>query len=137
MAKRGASIFVVVDGREGKAYEGYASNCPPRFSPVGHRLACAMITRDRAYVVVDGKETGPYRNVADLRFSPDGKHFAFVGVIDERNQTVVVDGVEGNSYGTIFMIRENKQLIHFDSASSFHYIALRGRNIYLVEEKLK
>jgi hypothetical protein len=31
----------------------------------------------RAYAFVDGKRFGPFPHVQDLRFSPDGKHFAF------------------------------------------------------------
>jgi len=137
LAGRGEKTFVVLDGKEGKPYHGHLGNCLPQFSPVGHRLAYGMATDDGiGYVIVDGKEMGPYLNLGGLCFSPDAKRFAFVGVRSRTSQSVVVDGVPGKSYSSIF-VNGQRKAVHFDSGNSLHYMARRQGDVYLVDEKLK
>jgi hypothetical protein len=46
---------------------------------------------------------------------------------------VVVDGKEGKPYDSIIFIYNGGNIV-FDSKDSFHYLARKGKGIYLVEE---
>ena len=48
---------------------------------------------------------------------------------------VVVDGIEGKQYDVVVTAGGGK--IVFDSPDSFHYLALEGDRVYLVEERIK
>ena len=54
---------------------------------------------------------------------------------------IVVDGVKGNSYDGIMSPPTPKdqmsQNVIFDSPNSFHYLAMRDKSIFLVEETLE
>jgi hypothetical protein len=50
-------------------------------------------------------------------------------------QFVVVDEDEGRQYDGIVTIGGGK--IIFDSPDSLHYLAMKGNEIYLVEERIK
>jgi len=67
-----------------------------------------------------------------LTFSPDSKHLIY-GVVSSDGQSVIVDGKEGKPYDSIIFIYEGGSIV-FDSKDSFHYIARKGKGIYLVEE---
>ena len=51
----------------------------------------------------------------------------------DNKESVVVDGEGGHAYDAILGQGE----FIFDAPDSFHYMAAKGNNIYLVEEKLK
>jgi hypothetical protein len=66
--------------------------------------------------------------------SPDSKRVAYGAGMGDK-QVVVVDGKEGKQYDNIVVTGGGK--IIFDSADSLHYLALKGDEIYLVEERIE
>jgi hypothetical protein len=64
--------------------------------------------------------------------SPDSKQVAYGARVGDK-QCVVFDGKEGTLYDSI----GKGGSIIFDSADSFHYLALKGKDIYLIEERIK
>ena len=90
-------------------------------------------------VVVDGKEEKQYDAIVEgtLVFSPDSKRVAY-GARAGSRVFVVMDGKEGNQYDAIIALgTKGAGRIVFDSADSLHYLAAKGRGIYLVEERTK
>ena len=74
---------------------------------------------------------------ASFKVSPDSKRVAY-GARAGSRVFVVMDGKEGNHYDAILALgAEGKGRIVFDSADSLHYLAAKGRGIYLVEEGMK
>jgi hypothetical protein len=96
----------------------------PVFSSDGKHFAYAA----RRFVVVDGvagKENG---GVEAVRFTPDSRH-----VVSVHNPGfVVVDRAESRMYDRI-LYNEHREYIVFDSATTFHTIAIRDGRHYLVE----
>ena len=111
------------------------------------------------YVVADGRESKGYDDIEgrSLIFSPDSRRVAFVGLATKRrwgvfktihSHTVVIDGQDGENYDAIipppgegsinFMIAPSGGgSINFDSYDQFHYIARKGNQLLLVEERLQ
>ena len=101
-------------------------------SPDSQRVACGAIVSDKAFMVVDGKERKPYDGIAAPIFSPDSQRVAYGAKVGSK-VLVVVDGKEGKPYDGI--VRGGK--IIFDSADRLHYLALKGADVYLVEERIQ
>jgi hypothetical protein len=59
VARRGEKLFVVVDGKEGKEYDGIGAGTLI-FSPDSKHLAYVAIRGEKRFVVVDGKEGKEY-----------------------------------------------------------------------------
>src|SRR3990172_3265441 len=93
--------IVVVDGEEGKKYDGFGKR-PIHFSPDGKRVAYGAREGKKWMVVVDGKEGKKYDGfgASGLFFSPDGKRVAYSAKQGDR-WSVVVDGEEGKKYDEI------------------------------------
>ena len=108
----------------------------------------------KSYVVVDGKEGAEYGSVhpSTLCFSPDGRRLAYVAH-KNNSRIVVVDATEGRPYDRFGVQEEIRSFetgphtrttifsypgpkIIFDSPDAFHYLARKGRNIYLVQENM-
>jgi hypothetical protein len=87
-------------------------------------------------VVVDRKEEKQYDGIGQGSplFSPDSKRVAYGARVGNK-WCVVVDRKEEKHYDGIVTKREGS--IIFDSAESLHYLALIGKDIYLVEERIK
>jgi len=83
---------------------------------------------------MDGKKGKLYDGVTGPIFSPDSKRVAY-GAFLEGKGFVVVDGEEGKSYDGI--ITSVGGGIIFDSSDSLHYLAVKGSDVFLVEEKIK
>jgi hypothetical protein len=84
---------------------------------------------------VDGKEEKQYDVIVNPPiFSPDSKRVAYSATAGNKS-FVVVDGKEGRGYDGIVVAGGGR--IIFDSADSLHYLARKGDEIYLVEEKIK
>jgi hypothetical protein len=121
--RRGGHCFVIKDGKELlKAKEVLSpvdhvggtrmgDTFGPFLSANGSRLACAT-GRQRKWVVnVEGVESRPWEMISDLdldgvsaRFSPDGRHFSYVGERGEK-RFVVIDQKEikdGGFYCAVF-----------------------------------
>jgi len=59
---------------------------------------------------------------------------AFIACAD-RKWFVVVDGVEGKDYNAVFSAGEGR--VVFDSPDRLHYLAIKGQDILLVEERFE
>ena len=79
----------------------------------------------REFVVLDGKEGPRYLDIGGLRFSPDGKRLAYVG-ITEQGSHVVVDGKEGPGYEKVWDIK------FFDESKRFLYRARKETRKHVV-----
>jgi hypothetical protein len=84
---------VVIDGRLGKALG-------PILSPNGARMACAVRRGGQWRMVLDRVASSPWDSILDLSleglsagFSPDGKHFSYVGERKDK-RFVVIDQKE-------------------------------------------
>jgi len=135
-AKTGNKSFVVIDGKEGKRYDGILRASGPIFSPDSKRVAYGAETGTKQVIVVDGKEGKQYDGIATPGpiFSPDSKHLAYA-IVSGSKSFVIVDGKEGKRYNGIINFGGGR--IVFDSADSLHYLALKGTGIYLVQENIK
>lgn len=118
--KSQSNAVVVLDGEEGKSYEGIAPDSF-KFSPDGSRYAYVIglpFTNSAktetgklwaaSRVVVDGTESRNYASLAtrDLVFSADGKHLAYRAslqrVLSSNHTDVVVrDGVDSRPYKAV------------------------------------
>ncbi len=138
-AKSGGKWSVVVDGKEGRAYDGIGASGIV-FSPDGQHVAYAARSGGKWSMVVDGKESKAYDGIGITPvFSPDGQHVAYAAESGGK-WSVVVDGQEGKAYDGIL----KGSRIVFDSPDSLHYLAVKdghsvyvGHSVYLVEEKLR
>ena len=122
---------MIVDGKEGKPYDGLGDLI---FSPDSQRVAYGAQLGDKVFVVVDGKEGKQYDDAGRLIFSPDSQRVAYRAGVGDK-QFVVVDGKEGQPYDGIVTIGGGR--IVFDSADRLHYLARKGDDIYLVEERIQ
>jgi Tol biopolymer transport system component len=97
-AQDGDKWRVVVDGKEGKKYDGLGSG-DPIFSADGHRIAYGALEGDKWMVVVDGKEGKKYDGLLSGPpiFSADGQRVVY-GARDGDKCMVVVDRKEGKKY---------------------------------------
>ena len=78
-ARRGGKWLVVVDGVEGKEYDGIGKGTLV-FSPDSKRVAYEAQRGGKWLVVVDGVEGKEYDGIVEgtLVFSPDSKRVAYV-----------------------------------------------------------
>jgi Tol biopolymer transport system component len=99
------------------------------FSADGSRLGYTGIRGGRAYINVDGVESGPYDAVAERMpiFSPDGRRVAYV-ILNRGQSVVVIDGVHSPSYkevgaGTPIFSPDGKRVA---------YVVMKGAKAALV-----
>jgi hypothetical protein len=100
-------MTLVVDGTPGPGYgrvlamdpQTVASLRPPSgtqqtlsFSDDGRHIAYTGARGKDWYVNVDGKESGPYGFVIEIRFSPDGKHVGWITGDLQGHRAIIVDG---------------------------------------------
>lgn len=149
-AKQGKTAFAVIDGRKSRTHDDVPQII---FGPKGRRVAYIAERGKKSYVVVDGKEGAEYGSVhpSTLCFSPDGRRLAYVAH-KSNSRIVVVDATEGRPYDRFGVQEEIRSFetgphtrttifsypgpkIIFDSPDAFHYLARKGRGIYLVQEK--
>jgi len=162
VAREGDKWFIVVDGKEGKRYDDILKYSPV-FSPDSKRVAYAARDGDKWYVFEETEkkdiivqdmltlspakrnDEGEKQDVisitgkqydgiieGSLIFSPDSKHLIY-GVLNSYGQSVVVDGKAGKPYDSIIFIYNGGSIV-FDSQDRFHYLARKGKGVYLVEE---
>jgi Tol biopolymer transport system component len=148
--------FVVVDGLEGKSYDGIGT---PVFSPDSKRIAYRVCTTrqflprqpevasssDEAFsinpvipiekwaVVVDGKQgKEEYDWIEDPVFSPDSRRLAYVAMNAVASRAgdyfVILDGEEGKSYNSI------RSLAFSPDSKQVVYIAQRADKWLLVAD---
>lgn len=107
--KNEGKFTVIINGQEVNSYNVIHDQSwytqgdiiSPIFSPDSTRCAFVICTIDDKYrVVVDGHESHLYDDISSFTFSPDSKHFAFVGKIDGK-QCMVIDGRQEKLYDYI------------------------------------
>jgi dipeptidyl aminopeptidase/acylaminoacyl peptidase len=135
---RGETSGMVVDGKEDFRGDGLAG--PGfRFSPNGKKTIWAFRRGEEGVVVENGKEGKPWDGLGDaFVFDARSRHAAFAAKKDGK-WTVVVDGKPGETYDFIVAFRRKYRGggIVFDSPNAFHYLARRGKQVLLVEEKIR
>lgn len=135
---------VFVDGRKLGRHDEVSL---PVFSPDGLHVAYTAKSHGKWTVTLDGVAQGPYVWVEAQRpvFSPDGSHLAFQAaerrwMADDRKVRIVVDGVDGKPYEDMVADLADFHLMLpaavFDDDSRLHYLAVRNKQIVLVEERL-
>ncbi|MDI7246652.1 MAG: hypothetical protein QME92_04165 [Bacillota bacterium] len=83
-ARKGTKWIVVVDGKEGPAYDEigagrFSSQTGSlAFSSDGMHFAYVAIKGKNNHLVLDGKEGPPYQGIEQVTFSPDARKVAFV-----------------------------------------------------------
>jgi Tol biopolymer transport system component len=105
VGRRDRKVLVVVDGQEGKEYDGIADQCLV-FSPDSKRVGYMAFSFARKWqMIVDGVEGNQYDCMGEglPYFSPDSKRLAYVAEQDGK-QFVVVDDKKGNQYPWIFAL---------------------------------
>ena len=122
---------VVLGQKEKKEYDGVGGII---FSPDSKQVAYGARVSDKFFVAVNGEEGKQYDGVRSIIFSPDSKQLAYAAALGNK-RFVVVDGEEGKQYDAI--ATKGGGRIIFDSPDSFHYLAGKGNEIYLVEETIK
>ncbi len=124
--------FIVHNGQKQPEYEIVGT---PVFSPDSQRLAYLAQKNDRWMMVDSGKEGKLYQDLrARFYFSEDSQHLVLI-IHDNNKQMVVYDGIEGVRYDTIVTLGVGK--IHFDADDTFHYLATKGNDLFLVEETIE
>ena len=112
---------------------GYIVN---RFSPDGKRSAYTAEKDGKWLVVIDGNEGEKYDDIKTAPvFSPDSGITVYTAKNKDR-EFVVVENNEGEKYDRVFLNEGNESVL-FGQPGTFHYIARKGNNIFLVEEKVK
>lgn len=105
------------------------------FSPDGSRTAYAVRGEGKEFVVIDGKEGTKYEKIILLPiFSPDGK-FVVYAARDKNKEFIVINDQKLKEFDSV--INRGDGRIIFDSAGSFHYLAMIAHDVYLVEESIK
>ena len=139
---------VVLNDKEDKPYR-YVSNIT--FSPNSTKLAYVAHnaidgkTKAKSFIVQNGVAGKAYDEIADLVFSPDSKTLAYVAHKNKK-MFVVVNGKEDKSYDYVLAkntyeanysdVLETGSL-HFDSNQKLKYLAVRNKQILLVETSFK
>ena len=111
-------------------------------SPNG-RHAAWLIAKNR--IAIDGQVMAYKNDLRDksFRFSPDGEHFGFAVYIDNKGDTVVVDGIEAKTgYNQIlfnpFFSPDGKHVAYFASqyvgAAMHEYLVLDGKELAASKE---
>lgn len=122
---------MIVDGKEEKQYDEVGEYLI--FSPNSQRMAYNARLGKNTFVVVDGKEGKPYNGTGTPAFSLDSKHVIY-GVKAGNQTMIIVDDKEGRSYDGV--LKKEKETGIFISAGHFTYLALKGPDIYLVDNNL-
>ncbi len=87
-----------LDGRPGRAYREI-NESKVVISPNGRRVAYIAGKGYRDHVLVlDGRESRPYRSIDGLAFSPDSRRFAYFGRETDGGWHVIIDGKRHGPY---------------------------------------
>ncbi len=133
VAQEDDKMYVVVDGEE---HDGYKQAGTITFSSDGSRLAYRVEDeKGRQMVVVDG-EVGPrfdigITNAIGIVFSPDSKHFAYVGINQNNSCIFVKDNKKLRSVDKIDRIKfspDSKHVAYTAMEKGEWFVVLDGKN---------
>jgi len=133
VAQTGTKQILVLDEEEKKEYEGMGVLGGLVFSPDSKRLAYRVQSGAKQFVVVDGIEQPAYDAISLPAFGPDGSVLAYA-VQKGKQWSVTVNDIRGNSFSAIIDLGVG---IVFDGPDSFHYLALQGGDLHIIDEKLQ
>jgi len=129
----GTTEMVVVNDRPQKLYDRIGGGTLV-FSPNSQRLGYIGRVGDDTVAVVGNTRGKAYDMAGYLAFTPDSRHYVYAATEGEAAFTVV-DGREADHrYQAIWNVPQSGLL--FDSATKFHYLALKDGGVYLVEEEI-
>jgi hypothetical protein len=139
VAKVAGSEMVVLNTRAQKVFDRIGGGTLT-FSADSARLGYIARIGRQSHVVIDGKVLGEERKsrydmVAYLTFTPDGKQFVYAATSGKTAFTVVGDREAAHRYDAIWTVPEARFL--FDGPKTFHYLALKEGNVYLVQEEIE
>jgi hypothetical protein len=120
---------LVVDGRRGRGYQAIALGSLA-LSPAG-RVAYGASNGGWWVVVVDGRATGRWEGVADVRFSPDGGRLAHVAELGKRWSVVVVD--EGSPGPWLDAVLDKSLTFSADGQHVAWAGLVRGKSVVVVD----
>jgi hypothetical protein len=124
--RKGSKWYVVIDGKEGPAYDEI-SRSAITFSPDGKRFAYGARKSDRWFVVLDGKafpEDG-HDFVGYFAFSPDSKKFVYAARKGNQ-QSFVVNGKAGRMYNV------TSEPVFSPDSKHLAYIAIDSNNLQCI-----
>ena len=123
---------VMVNGIEKANYKNVISGTAV-FSPDNKHIAYIAEKSDAKQIAnIDGVESKQYDAVYAVTFSPNSSKYAY-SVKEGNHAFVVVDGKAGNSYDALL----GSGFVLFNSENAFHYIVLKDKKIYLIEERFQ
>lgn len=129
VAIEGDKRIVVVDGNESERYELTGQLT---FSPDSRRVVYSAQLNKKWFLVVDGN--------GGKTFDDIGMRYLTISPYDadlSNEHLLVIDEFIMNKDGKKYRIISTRQGdIVFDGTHSFHYLALRDKKVYLVEERI-
>jgi hypothetical protein len=97
LAKKGADDYLVLNGKAERIPKGEYP-WPPVIRPDNKGVGLIIVGQKGAFLhqafLNDGSQGSPYKECANLTYSRDGKHLAYVAIKNEKF-TIVVNGKEG------------------------------------------
>lgn len=134
-AFNGTDWLVAVNGIEQAGYAGIGEGSL-LFNNRGSRLAYIAKVKTGAWTVVSDGIAGPYYDAIaqnSLAFSPDGKNLVYSARRGNK-WFVVLDNHEGRLYDGI--VTDEGPQIRFNGPAFFQYVALDGRRIVAIKERI-
>ena len=127
----GKHQFVVVNGRKkSKEYDKFG-NSGPVFSPDSKHIAYLAVLDGSQFIVKDGKEIdSTYAQLSDPVFSPDSKKIAYIALTYDKKMVAIADEMESPNYYDLIL----KGKVVFFARNKIRYYAIKGNNLYRVEE---
>lgn len=126
-------LSVVRDSIPGPVFDEIAGAA---YGPDSARFAYLARRGPDWFVVADGKpgKSHPHIFGNSLAFTADGRHVLFASRSGGRSYAVA-DDRPGAPYHLLFA--EEDRPVAVDSAGAFHYLALRGDSVFVVEERIR
>jgi hypothetical protein len=136
LAEQDGKQMWFTDGKSfGPAFENICGMCVATDAD-GVVVAYSAEQDGKELIVTRGVEGRRYAGVSSPSYFPEGDHVAYRAV-DGNTVFVVVDEYEGlKTFDRVFVDEYGGSWIEFDSPDTFHYLASRGNQIYMVYEKL-
>ncbi len=128
---KGKKYFMVLNGKQGKAYDSIST---PHFSNNSKRMFYVARTRGKYFLIVDGKATRKYDRIGrnswatwtQYLFSSDSKHYAFIA--NKAGEAfVVLNGKKGKAFDhieSIYFSPDNKKLAYFAIKNKISYVGV-------------